>query len=136
MDSVTRDIVYNINRCYGEKQIILTEGIMDNLSMTSRGKKNCVTCLGVTLTTWQEELLYENFDDMIVLYDWDGPGITNAKKIKQNLSSFMDVTVCLTFKKQDIKHLEMAVIDMALKKSMNLGEPVFKMLRKKLENIG
>ena len=135
-DSVTRDLVYNINRCYGDDQIILTEGIMDNLSMTSRGIKNCVTCLGVALTSWQEQLLYNNFDDMVVLYDYDGPGIDAAKKIKEDLQSFMDITVCYTFKKKDIKHLELPVIEMALKKSTHLGEPAFKMLRKKLENIG
>jgi len=135
-DSVTRDIVYNVNRCYDFKHIILTEGIMDNLSMTSRGKKNCVTCLGVALTQWQEEILYKNFDKMTILYDYDKAGIDNAKRIKENLQSFMDVNVCLTFKKKDIKHLEMPIIDMALKKSNQLGEPAINMLRKKLENIG
>jgi len=62
------------------KNLILTEGYMDTISLHQSGFKNSVAGLGTALTLNQVKLLSRYTDEVVLCYDSDLPGQKAAKK--------------------------------------------------------
>ena len=129
--------VYNGHRCMikGTKKIILVEGIMDALSLTSRGIKNTVTCFGTNLTENQVRMLTKYFQSMTILYDNDSGGIDSAKKIRKQLHSMMNVKIAWSSSKKDPKYQSIDMIKDSIRKAKSLEDVSLKKARKRTERI-
>jgi len=75
--------LYNLNNALKNKDInyvILTEGYMDVIKLSSFGYNNTVASLGTSFTKYQVKLLKKYFDEFYIAYDSDKSGIKAAIK--------------------------------------------------------
>jgi DNA primase len=81
-----RDVIFNIGNVVG-KSVILTESIIDALSLVVLGFENTVSSLSVNLTTHQIETLARRFARVVFAFDADGAGrkgASNAQALLQD----------------------------------------------------
>ncbi len=71
--------------CKSLKSVILVEGFMDVIRLSTIGIKNTVALMGTALTKEQTTLLTRLSNHIIICLDGDGPGKNAAKKIGENL---------------------------------------------------
>ncbi|MFO7888013.1 MAG: DNA primase [Eubacteriales bacterium] len=75
--------LYNLNNALKNKDInyvILTEGYMDVIKLSSFGYNNTVASLGTSFTKYQVNLLKKYFDEFYIAYDSDKSGVKAAIK--------------------------------------------------------
>lgn len=65
----------DIAKKYSQEEIIVVEGQMDAISLSSRGIKNVVASMGTALTESQCRLLIRHSKKIIIAYDTDDAGI-------------------------------------------------------------
>ena len=81
--------LYNLNLAIksGQKELILTEGYMDTISLYQAGFKNVCAVLGTAFSMKQARLIKNYFDTVILLFDNDEAGkkaITRALNVLEN----------------------------------------------------
>ena len=82
-------VLYNINLAckFKSKKIILTEGYMDAISLYQAGFENVCACLGTAFNIKHARLIKNHFDNVILLFDSDAPGIKAVRKAISVLNS-------------------------------------------------
>lgn len=73
-----RDAVFNVDRVDGDTAI-MTEAVIDALSLVSVGITNAVSSLSVHLTKRQVDLLSRRFTRIVVAFDGDQAGVDGAR---------------------------------------------------------
>lgn len=92
-------VLYGINFVKKEKRekgidnVFIVEGYMDVISLSKYGFNNAVAGMGTALCTQQARALKNLSENIIVCYDGDSAGVTNARK---NLKLLEDENITLT----------------------------------------
>ncbi len=76
-----RDVIFNIENVAGEVAI-LTESIIDALSLVALGVGNAVSSMTVNLTAHQVETLTKRFARIVVAFDGDAAGREGARSVR------------------------------------------------------
>jgi DNA primase len=76
--------LFNLHRVRGELSVVLVEGFFDCMMVTQAGYP-CVALMGSTMSKAQENLLAENFANVIVMLDGDKAGRGAAIEIADRL---------------------------------------------------
>lgn len=71
--------------CRSTKSVILVEGFMDVIRLSTIGIRNTVALMGTALTDEQIKLLTRLSNNIIICLDGDEPGINAAKKVGEQL---------------------------------------------------
>ncbi len=84
LNSPETDIFNKSNTLYGlnlakntlsdSRQVIVTEGYMDVISLHQQGVENAVATLGTALTTQHGRILSRYADEIVICYDSDSAG--------------------------------------------------------------
>lgn len=135
-DSPDKLCVFNLSIARRSSSAILVEGIMDALSMISRGILNVVTCFGTSISDEQLRIITKHFDEVIIFLDNDEAGHIGNVKLKELLSPFVSVKVARSYEKEDIKYLGISYINSALSqaKADEMKKALFP-LRKRLASL-
>jgi DNA primase len=81
-----RDVVFNIDRVEGERAV-LTESVIDALSLVAMGIENAVSSLSIHLTRRQIEMLAARFTRIDITFDGDDAGTKGAAVTAAELQS-------------------------------------------------
>ena len=73
-----------------EKSIIIVEGFMDVIRLSTIGIKNVVATMGTAVTKFQENTIRRMAPNIILMFDGDKPGIDAASKYLTNYSDNQD----------------------------------------------
>jgi DNA primase len=73
-----RDVIFNIERVHGDRAI-LTESVIDALSLLALGFENAVSSLSVRLAGRQIEMLAQRFARVEIIFDGDAAGAAGAR---------------------------------------------------------
>jgi len=65
---------------FGTSSIIICEGYMDYIAIHNAGFANCAATLGTAMTLEHAKLIKEQYDEVYLAMDSDGPGIYAMKK--------------------------------------------------------
>jgi DNA primase len=76
--------LFNLHRVRGEVSVVLVEGFFDCMKVAQAGFP-CVALMGSTMSKAQEELLRENFGQVVVMLDGDEAGRRAASEIADRL---------------------------------------------------
>jgi DNA primase len=79
-----RDVIFNIEGIDGDC-VILTESIIDTLSLVACGLENAVAALSAHLTKRQVEMLAVRFSNICVAFDGDDAGQSGAERTAAQL---------------------------------------------------
>ena len=86
--------LFNLNLAKDErsnsKEVIIVEGYMDVISLTSRGIKNVISNCGTAITESQINLIWKFFSDPIICLDGDKSGQQAALRIAERLFSLIN----------------------------------------------
>ena len=98
--------LYNLNLACksGQKELILTEGYMDTVSLYQAGFKNVCAALGTAFSIKQARLIKNYFDTVILLFDNDDAGkkaITRAINVLEQIDLSMKVLLLENAKDPD-----------------------------------
>ncbi len=82
--------VFNSHILKSYDEIILTESIIDSLSLYQAGIKNTIPCYGINGLTENHIHAFKenNTRSVIILFDGDSSGKESSKKIKENLAPY------------------------------------------------
>jgi len=81
-----RDVIFNLGYVEGDG-VILTESVIDALSLIVLGFNNAVSCLSAQLTSRQVETLAGRFRRADIMFDGDEAGDVGAKKAAELLAA-------------------------------------------------
>ncbi len=83
------NIIFNLDKAKNErsktKEVLIVEGYMDVISLSSNGIKNVVSNSGTAITEKQIELIWNFFSNPIITLDGDQSGQTAALRISERL---------------------------------------------------
>ena len=81
--------VFNWQAAKAHKEIILTESIIDSLTLINAGIKNTIPCYGVNGLTQNHMELFrqQKTESILICFDADEPGRKAAQEIKQTLET-------------------------------------------------
>ena len=83
------NIIFNLDKAKSErsktKEVLIVEGYMDVISLSSNGIKNVVSNSGTAITEKQIELIWNFFSNPIITLDGDQSGQTAALRISERL---------------------------------------------------
>lgn len=83
---IRRDIIFNIENVAGDSAV-LTESIIDALSLVVLGFESAVSSLSVNLTERQVEMLAKRFSHIVIAFDGDAAGRAGALAVSSLLRS-------------------------------------------------
>jgi len=76
--------LFNLHRARGKLSVVLVEGFFDCMKVTQAGFP-CVALMGSTMSKAQEDLLAENFAEVVVMLDGDEAGQRAGEEIADRL---------------------------------------------------
>lgn len=81
-------VLFNLHRAAAAgKSVVVVEGFFDCFNVHQAGLPCVVSLMGCSLSPWQEELLQERFQEVVLFLDGDKAGRTAAIKIASRLVS-------------------------------------------------
>lgn len=85
--------LYNFYRAkeFCSKELILVESIGNTMRWWEAGFRNCVACLGSSLSTIQAQMIMASTKKIILAFDQDPAGRLAAEKTKAKLEEFIDL---------------------------------------------
>ena len=88
------NVIYNLDKAKDDRsntnEVIIVEGYMDVVSLSSFGIKNVVANSGTALTERQISLIWRFFSDPIICLDGDESGQTAAHRIAEKLFPYIN----------------------------------------------
>lgn len=120
--------IFNISNVINSESIILTEGIIDALSIYKAGFKNVTALYGTQGFTKAHEELFNNgtVKEIIFALDNDGAGIKAVQKLSERLKNLKIKQAVLPEDKKDFNELLVSQGLEAVKKAVeNAGESTF-----------
>ena len=88
-----RDVVFNVNRVEGDG-VILTESIIDALTLVAVGIPNAISTLSARLTACQVDVVAGRFGRVVIAFDGDAAGCAGAETAATSLRA-RGVDVCV-----------------------------------------
>jgi len=83
-------VLYNFDNAVKKPYVIVVEGITDAIYLYSMGFTSTVATLGTGVSAAQRNLLIGNWNEIIIMFDGDDAGRTEANKLAKNLYRHVD----------------------------------------------